>query len=321
LRANADYFLGKPRIARIVIELMSDENTRNIALRTGETDWSFEAAATSARQFAGSPAISTKLLAINGYYGLKLQVTRSPLDDVRVRRAIAAAIDRQAMVEKISANFALRANSDIGPAVWAYDPTLPQPRLDLALSRRLLAQAGFQAGKTGMLERDGKPLSLQLVYPAGRPTDEAYAITTQAMLGAVGIAVTLKSQQPNILFAPLAQHGTVFSGNFDLALLGFYNSADPNDRRSFACTARPPDGFNVSRWCDVEYDRVTADALRHVDRRIRKRDYRRASEILGAQLPEVFLFWYKDIHLLRPGVRIDDGAGNIALPYRWTKDG
>ena len=102
-----------------------------------------------------------------------------------------------------------------------------------------------------------------------------------------------------------------------MALAGFFNFADPNDRRSFACSSIPPDGFNDNRWCDAEYDRVTNDALLHVDRATRKRDYARASQILVEREPEIFLYWYKQIQLVRPGIRIDDGL-NVLPAYLWT---
>ena len=119
------------------------------------------------------------------------------------------------------------------------------------------------------------------------------------------------------MFAPLSAHGTLASGNFDLDLSGIGNGVDPNDRRVFGCTAFPPNGFNYTRWCNSAYERVTKDALTHLDRATRKRDYKRASEILIDDVPEVFIYWYKDIELLRPGVQIDDGAGRIAMPYLW----
>jgi peptide/nickel transport system substrate-binding protein len=114
--------LGKPRLRRIVIQLMSDENSRNVALQTGEIDWSLLAGTTSARQFIGSADVVTRLLSTNAYSGLTVQTRRPALSDKRVRRALVYALDRAAMVAKISGDFAAAASADIGPAVWAYDP-------------------------------------------------------------------------------------------------------------------------------------------------------------------------------------------------------
>jgi peptide/nickel transport system substrate-binding protein len=319
LRANDDYFLGKPRLRRIIIQLMSDENSRNVALQTGETDWSLLAGTTSARQFIGSADVVTRLLSTNAYFGLTVQTQRPALSDKRVRRAVVYALDRAAMVAKISGDFAAAASADIWPAVWAYDPEIRPLPFDPDRSRALLASAGWRSGPGGMLERDGKPLSLLLVYVAGSPASTAYALQIQSMLRAVGIDVELKPQQANLLFAPLAEHGTDQSGTFDLELSSFYNTADPNDRKSFACSAIVPNGFNSSRWCNAEYDRVTNDALRTTDRARRKRDYARASQILLDEAPEVFLYWPKDIELMRRGVHVDDGS-NLIERERWSKD-
>ena len=142
----------------------------------------------------------------------------------------------------------------------------------------------------------------------------------QASLHAVGIDVAIKAQQPNVLYAPAAQHGVLMSGDFDMVYLGFTSSADPNTRTAFGCAAIPPGGFNVSRWCDAEYERITTDALLQMDRVTRKRDYSRASQILIDRVPEVFVTWPKDIELVRSGVHIDDGARNFAPPYLYHID-
>jgi peptide/nickel transport system substrate-binding protein len=317
-RANDAYFLGKPKLRRIVVQLMADENSRTVALQSGETDWSYIAASTSARLVAGKPDIATRLLAANAYAGMIVQTTRPPLDDKRLRRALAFALDRPSMVAKISGDFVIPASADIGPYDWAYDPTVKPLPFDVEQSRKLLAEAGWKPGASGILERDGKPLAFVLVFAAGQTATQAYAVQIQAMLRVVGIDVTIKPVQANILFAPLGEHGTLSSGDFDLALAGFFNFADPNDRRSFACSSIPPNGFNDNRWCNADYDRVTNDALLHVDRATRKKDYKRASEILIEEAPEIFLYWYKQIQLVRDGVHIDDGT-NLLPVYLWSK--
>jgi ABC-type transport system substrate-binding protein len=247
-----------------------------------------------------------------------LQTRRPPLDDKRIRRALAFALDRPSLVAKISGGFASPATADLGPDVWAYDATVRPLPFDPARSRAILAEAGWKPDAIGMLERDGKPISLLLVYAAG---SDAAALQIQAMFRIVGVNVELKPQQPNIFYAPAAEHGTEQSGAFDLALDRSVNTADPNDRLVFACASIPPNGFNVSRWCNAEYDRVTDHALLHVDRPTRKRDYKRAAQILVDEAPEIFLSWFKEIELLRRGVHIDDGADHLALPYLWSKDG
>jgi len=316
--ANDGYFLGKPKLRRIVVQLMADENSRTVALQTGDTDWSFIAAPTSARLMAGRSGVDTRLLAANAYNGVIIQTRRPPLDDVRVRRALAFALDRPTMDAKISGDFVIPASADIGPYDWAYDPTVKPLPFDVEQSRKLLAEAGWKPGASGILERDGKPLAFVLVFAAGQTATQAYAVQIQAMLRVVGIDVTIKPVQANILFAPLGEHGTLSSGDFDLALAGFFNFADPNDRRSFACSSIPPNGFNDNRWCNADYDRVTNDALLHVDRATRKKDYKRASEILIEEAPEIFLYWYKQIQLVRDGVHIDDGT-NLLPVYLWSK--
>lgn len=132
----------------------------------------------------------------------KLQTRRPPLDDARVRRALAYAIDLPTMVAKISGNFALPAVSDIGPAVWASDPAIKPTAFDPSRSAALLDGAGSKTGANGIRERARKALALQLVYPAGNPVNEAYAVQIQSLLRAVGVTRTIGGRSRAHQFRP-----------------------------------------------------------------------------------------------------------------------
>jgi ABC-type transport system substrate-binding protein len=221
------------------------------------------------------------------------------------------------MVTKISGRFATQAASNIGPGDWAYDSTIAPIPFDLGRSRALLARAGWRPSPSGILEREGKPLELDLYYQAGSHSYAAYALEIQAMLRTAGIDIELKPTALSVLAAP---EGTKRSGAFDLLLLAYYGGNDPSDLSNFTCAAIPPNGANTSRWCDREYDRVTSDALSRSDREARRRDYRRASQILVEQVPEIFIYVPKILELTRRGVHIDDAPDDVWAPYLWSKE-
>ena len=91
---NDDYFLGAPKIKRIVWQIVPDENTALEMMRTHETDWMFEPSVTAYRAIETMPDVAVVLPNVNGYEGVMMNSGRGPTADVRVRRAIVMALDK-----------------------------------------------------------------------------------------------------------------------------------------------------------------------------------------------------------------------------------
>jgi peptide/nickel transport system substrate-binding protein len=247
--ANPAYYAGAPKLKHVHIAFYPDENSQEIALRTHEIDWFFLVSPSAYRAVSADSDIRTVQVAANAFYGLRINVAHPPLDDVAVRRAILLAVDRAALASKIGAGLVDPAVADIPAFTWAYDPALKAAPYDPAGARKLLQSAGWVIGLDGIAAKNGKRLSLVLVYGAGASTAMAVTLQVQAMLRSGGIEVVLKSEQPNVLFAPVSAGGTLRSGSFDLAWNGYLGYNDPDDSRFFSCKALAPNGDNVGRWC------------------------------------------------------------------------
>lgn len=113
LGANPRYFLGKPGLQHVVVSIMPDENSELIALRTHEVDWVYEPSPLTARNLGTVPGARAQQFDTNDHFGLRINVSKPPLDDVLVRRALAYAIDRGALTKKVAAGFADPATADI----------------------------------------------------------------------------------------------------------------------------------------------------------------------------------------------------------------
>jgi len=300
--ANPTYFLGKPKIAKIVVNFIPDENTMVNELQTGELDWFYAASETSYNQLKTIQGLRNVISAQNSYRGMLIN-TESPLvQDVRVRRALAYAIDKETIVRKVTYGAAHAATEDIPSFMWAYDRSVPTYPYDPARAKALLSAAGWKPGPDGILEKDGKRMELRLVLRQGAVTDTAMSVLIQAELRAVGIDAAIKTYQGSMLFGG-GTSGVLSGGHYDIDLSGFGSGIDPDDSAQFTCSNRPPNGFNWSRYCNAEMDAAQSRALSSYDRNVRKAAYAKIEGLLARDVPQIFMYWQPEIDAVNPALK------------------
>lgn len=157
LRANPNYWRGKPAIEEIVLQSSSDPTSRVLQITTGQADVAFDIPFASLKQL---PAEAKPVVVpIGGVFwvGIRTDVP-GPLSDLRVRQAICLAIDRDAINARAflgNAQPAAAVLSRFSPG-WTYEPTLPRNAArDLTKAKELLAQAGASQGFSFSLQTWG----------------------------------------------------------------------------------------------------------------------------------------------------------------------
>ncbi len=109
------------------------------------------------------------------------------------------------------------------------------------------------------------PLRLDLIGYAGSASTEAIMVEVQQMLRAVGIDAHLKTFATSLYYAPASDGGPMSSGNFDLAILSFFNGADPSNRDLYSCENRIPAGNSFAVYCSARMERLQAASEREYD--------------------------------------------------------
>ena len=295
LKRNDSFFMGKPKLHSILIRIIPDENTSVNALRTHDIDWIFEASAHNYQSLSSIKGITIVRVDVNGYEYIQLN-TQSPfLRDVRVRQAIAYAINKSKLVQTLVYGQMQEATADIPPWLWAYDPSIHSSAYDPATARTLLEQAGWSPGKDGIMRKNGQPLQLTLVVNPSNVTRRQAAVEIQSMLHSAGIEVAVKSYTADILFAPVGEGGILQGGKFDLGLAGWYAGIDPDDSSQLTCATVAPNGYNYSRYCSSAMDAAQNDALTHYSRAKRKIAYAKIQELLMRDIPMIYTYWERQI--------------------------
>jgi peptide/nickel transport system substrate-binding protein len=291
LVANPRYWRGAPKLREIRVMFVADENTRAVMMRTGEADLFYDPANRIVPELRTIPSTRVLHTPFNEFWYLSFNMTHPPLDDVRVRRAIAMAIDKQYVVNDVLHGAALPAQSDQPSFSWAYDANLHAPAYDPAAAAKLLDSAGWRLGSDGYRHKDGRLLELSYSYSVNAGDAVRYGPVFQATMRELGIAIDVKGYPDAIYYASKPAGGILYNGKFDIAYEGWIAGIDPDDRTLWACDQRPPDGFNSAMLCDPRVDEQENIATASYDRGVRRAAYFHIQRLLNEDLPVVFLYW------------------------------
>jgi peptide/nickel transport system substrate-binding protein len=217
------------------------------------------------------------------YIGFNL---RDPvLKDVRVRRALSHAIDRNAIIEYMRRGLAVPAVGMLPRVSWAFNPDVPVFDYDPGKARALLDEAGYP-------DPDGDGPAARLHLTLKTSTGEFFrlqATVIQEQLRAVGVDVEVRTYEFATLYAD------VLSGNFQMYSLQWVGGAvaDPDIlRRVFHSNQIPPAGFNRGHFSDPRVDRALDDASRSTDDVERRQLFGEAQRLIAEQVPYISL-WCK----------------------------
>jgi peptide/nickel transport system substrate-binding protein len=291
LSANPHYFRGVPRIKRLTLSIIPDDNTTGAQLRSHEVDLGLEISAPVYRNVADAPGVVRQLADAPTYTAVLFNVKRPPLDDARVRRALVLGMDRAAIVRDDTYGTGRLAVADLSPFYWAYDSSLQPTPYDLSQAKTLLDDAGWHPASDGVREKNGKRLSFLLVYGQGSQLARAVTAQIQQMYRPLGVDIQLKGYDYATLYAAAQSGGILNGGKFDLTLYSWISGSDPDDSSQWTCAAVPPTANNISRYCSAEMDAAQREALSTFDRDARKKAYAKIEALLLRDAPGAFIYY------------------------------
>ena len=297
---NDDYFMGKPKLAQITLSFIPDENTELNQLRTHDLDYQYQASPQEYKDLKTLHDITSVLVQLNQYERIQINTKHKPLDDVRVRQALAYGLDRQKLVDTLTFGSAVVADQDLPPFMWAHAPNVMKYAHDVAKAKALLAAAGFTPGPDGIMVRHGKKLALEIVTNTSNATRRSAIVQIQSMLHEIGVELDVKTYLGSLLFATMGQGGILQNGKYDLAVTGWVAGIDPDQSSIFTCDAQPPNGNNETHYCTPQMDAAEKVAITHFDRTTRERAYADIETQLARDLPQIPIWWPRQIEPINP---------------------
>ena len=283
---NPRYWRGPPKLKALTWKIVPNPDTLFEELETHEVDVYDNIPETQIPRLKELTGVKTEKRLIANWRHLELNTRKSTLADVRVRRAIAQAIDWDRINATVYHGVNVRAVSDIVPDSWAA-PSIPQFHYDPAAARRLLGAAGWNVDGAGTRRRAGVPLVLT-VSSTNKPGNEQAEVQMQQQLRAVGIDLSIKNYPPSYLFA---QNGPLYSGTYDLSWSIDTNGPEVDNAGNWSGNFIPPHGANTSFLNDPIITQTSEDALLTFDRARRRALYQREEERIHEMVPAIFLYW------------------------------
>lgn len=304
---NDQYWGEHARLQRIRFAVVPDATTRALELRKGSADL---VAVNSLPPDMVRALERERNIAVQRHPGTSLAYLafnlRDPiLKDVRVRQAVAFAIDRQTILHYLLDDSGRLAANVLPPEHWAYNPDVAQYPHDPAKANALLDAAGYPRGK------DGIRFHLTM-KTSDQETTRLLAAVLQQQLRQAGIALDIRSFE----FATF--YSDVTKGSFQLYSLRWlgYANQDPDIfEDAFHSSSFAPKRANRGYYSNPELDRLVEQGRRTLDQQERKRIYAEVQRILARDLPYIDL-WYMD-NVLVHSSRMRDVQLGVSADYQF----
>jgi peptide/nickel transport system substrate-binding protein len=289
LRANKDYYRGRPYIERVIYRVIPDESTQFLELKSGGLDtmgltplqYSRQTdTAVFARDFRKYRYVS------NAYTYMGYNLSDPRFADVRVRRAFSHAIDKQEIVDAVLFGLGRPTESPYRPGTKWINENLEPTAFDPAKSRALLAEAGWKdSDGDGILDKDGQPFAFRLLTNQGNEQRLKTATVIQKRLRDIGVDV-----QVRVLEWSAFLNDFIDKRRFEVIVLGWSLSLDPDQFDIWHSSKTGYKQFNFVGYKNAEVDELLETGRRTFDTAERKRIYDRVQELIQQDQPYTFLY-------------------------------
>jgi peptide/nickel transport system substrate-binding protein len=269
LKANPGYWGGAPKVSGVTFRFISEPSTALSALQAGEIDWTDSIPTQRVAQLKDDDSITLATTPSNDYWYLALNEARAPWNDVRVRQAIAYAIDRDAIVQATSYGTAVANQLAIPKGNPWYTP-YDAYRHDVERAKSLLREAG------------AAPKALDMLVTNEYPETVTAAQIIADNLAPLGITVNIRT----VDFATWLDEQN--NGHFDMLMMGWLGNIDPDD---FYYAQHHTDGSsNAQKFSNPEVDRLLDAGRIETNRNARAGDYAKAATIIADQVSYIYLY-------------------------------
>jgi len=296
LVANPLYWRGRPKLDKIIYKVVPNRDELLSQLAAHQVDMWYQFSGTYLDRVQAIPGYTLIRQPSYAWNHLDFNLSHPVLSDVRVRQALAYALDKQRLLQTPTYGQERIATEDQPTFMWSYDPGVKTYPHDPQKARQLLQQAGWSPGRDGIMIKNGQRLSLLTVSNVNNATRRKEVVQLQEMARDAGIELSIKEYQSDVLFAPVGEGGILQGGKFDLSLAGWFSGVDPDDSSQLTCANVAPAGYNYSRYCSPEMESAQKAALTNYDLRTRKAAYYRIQELLARDVPEIYTYYQRMMH-------------------------
>lgn len=294
--ANPQYALGRPKLDRIVFQIIPDEAVLLANLMTGAVDVvaslsplafkQVEQEAKSKEQKASGNAAFLQTIRYPGRnYSFIAWNNARPLFTRRVRQALTQAIDKREIIDTLLEGFAEPAVGPLLPFNWAYDKNLRDLPFDPAMAKNLLHEEGWRdTNGDGILDKRGKKFEFTLKINADSQLRRDIAVMVQAQLRKIGVQVKVEAVEWNLLLEQ------VFAQRDFEAMISAWDADFTVNPAPLWHSAAIASGYNLVSYRNAVVDSLLEQARMLTDRRAAEPLWHAFQKVIVADCPYTFLF-------------------------------
>ena len=302
---------GPPRLARLVVAVVDEPTTKFSGLISGELDVA-GIAPTSAALLAHDPVARVLSYPVAFSTGLVFNTGRPPFDDVRVRQAVSASIDRRRLVDVALAGYATPSAGAVPPG-FPNALAVPDPR-DPRRADSLLDATGWARGRDGVRRRGGRPLEVELLTVGSG--DNAVEQLVQADLAARGVTTAIRPRELGaFLTAARAPRKA-----FDLLLTGVPGDLGLAHLTAMFATSGSGGTLDYASYHRPALDAAFARAVVAPDAAARAAAWAAVQRVLADSVPVAWLYHARGVQGVARRLRgvAMDLRGELATVHEWA---
>lgn len=312
---NPNSTQGPPRIDRLVSRFIPDPAAQFLELLADNID-SMTLNPIQYSRIVPSREDLQKKLALykelgNNYTYLGFNLKHKPFDDVRVRQAINYAIDKQELIDGVLLGLGEPVSSPYKPGTRWTNPDLSPYPYDPSKAIALMQAAGYTGrDKEGYLLRDGKRLSFDILTNQNKQR-EMSAVLVQGRLKEIGIEANVRVMEWASFIGRFIK-----TGDFDVVLLGWGLSLDPDQYSIWHSSQQAPGQFNFIGYNNPRVDKLLEQGRLELNPDKRMKIYHEFASILLADSPIVYLYAGYGLPAIHKRVKgIDNPAPPAGIGY------
>jgi peptide/nickel transport system substrate-binding protein len=308
LSRNATSVLGPAKIDNLVTRIIPDSSAQFLELMAGNIDSMALDPIKYARIIPARPELKQKLALYkelgNSYTYMGFNLKRKPYNDVRVRKAINYAIDKQEIIDGVYLGLGIDIASPYKPGTRWSNPNLKPYPYNPEKAKALLKEAGFvDADNDGVLERDGKPFSFEILTNQNKEREKS-AVLIQRHLKDVGIQANIRA----IEWASFISR-FIKTGDYDVVILGWGLGLDPDQFNIWHSSQQAPGQFNFIGYNNPTIDKLLEQGRTELNPDKRQVIYHEFARVLLEDSPVVYLSAGYGLSAIHKRVKgIDDPA-------------
>lgn len=285
LEANPDYYSGRPSMDRVQFRFIPEASVRLAELESGGTDLIAGIPAQDLRRLRVSLLVDLHEVVGTNYRLMAFNTSVKPYDDIRVRQAIAHAVDKKKIIDVVWKERGAMAEGPIPPTSWAYDDRFKGLGFNLNRAKQLMAEAGHASG----FEMN------YLIQETEEVRQEAPLLID--MLKQINITMKVTSVDfPTLL-------DRLLKTNYDVLRVGWTTSPEPDSLLYSPFHTSAIGGFNFTKYRNPRVDELLDRGRTVTNQGARVRIYRDAERMIVQDAPMVFIFHERRMYATRKAVQ------------------